>query len=163
MLDTSLNGSLLAFLLGIIFYTVDAADADPFITALGHNRAVDAIFTCLMAIPGNAVAIGLSGGSVGKWFFGIRVLDAAGQTIGIGRALRRESSVWVRGLGFGIPIITLITLIVAFKHLTKSGTTSWDQETGMVIVHRSHGPRQIFLSVLGIASVIALFAGLAAL
>jgi uncharacterized RDD family membrane protein YckC len=154
IVDTSLNGSFLAFLLLAQF---DPADRDLFFTALGDfNPVADAILTFLIAIPGNAVMIGLTGGSVGKWLFGVRILDPAGQTIGIGRALRREVYVWVRGLGLGIPIIALITVIVAFRHLTSTGVTSWDREMGIVVVHRPRGRFQVFLTGIGIVGIIAL-------
>jgi uncharacterized RDD family membrane protein YckC len=139
VLDTSLNGSLIAFLLGVVFYVFDNADADTLFTGLGNNRALDTILTYLFAIPANSVVIGLTGGSLGKWLFGVRILNPTGQPIGIGRAFKREWFVWVRALGFGIPIITIVTLIVAFRHLNRAGTASWDEEMGSVLVHRPRG------------------------
>ena len=164
--DTAFNATILAFVLGITFYSIDYAAAARFFAGLSqpHNRIWNAMVTCLLAIPGNGLLIGLTGGSVGKWLFGVRILDAHSQPIGIGRAFIREGIVWVRGLGLGIPILTIITSIVAYRLLAKTGATSWDQKMSLKATHRTNGPTQMALAVPGIAlAIVALIGGLAAL
>lgn len=50
-------------------------------------------------------------------------------------ALERSFLVWIRGLGLGIPIISLITEIVAYNHLLKFGQTSWDRDLHGTVIH----------------------------
>jgi len=61
----------------------------------------------LVVIPINAVLIGLTGFTLGKLIFGVRVMDQKTLApIGLRRAFSREIWVWLEGLGLGIPIVS---------------------------------------------------------
>ena len=64
------------------------------------------------------------------------------------RALRRSVNVWVRGLGLGIPIVSLFTLITAHERLTDEGMTSWDEKGDFRILHRRVGVGRVILTVI---------------
>lgn len=104
----------------------------------------------------NAAFIGFTGGSIGKWFFGIRVTDNAGRPIGYSAAIKRELMVWFRGLGLGIPIVTLVTTIRAFIILRKEGRTTWDRDLHLQVRYRSSSSDQIFIWFVGVAVIILL-------
>lgn len=105
--------------------------------------------TVLLAIPGNAIMIGATGLSLGKWIFGVRVLRD-GEPIGVAAALRREIAIWFRGLAFGIPLVSLFTLISSYNYLTTHRTTSWDKAQGFVVVHRAESSKATVGMVLGV-------------
>jgi hypothetical protein len=126
------------------------------------NPIVSVVATTLLAIPFNALLIGLTGGSLGKWLFGVKVLDR-NQPIGFGPALFRAGSVWLNGLGLGIPIISLFTLIASFRTLQKAGATSWDQSEGYTVAYRPKGNRLVIGMLVGIGLYFLVFAGLIAL
>ena len=46
---------------------------------------------------------------------------------------------WVLALGMGIPIVTLVTNVTAYKRLSESGATSWDSDGGFTVNHRKIG------------------------
>lgn len=94
----------------------------------------------------NAFLIGLTGSSIGKFIFGIRVTNADGSTIGIFRALRREVLVWSRGLAFGIPLISFLTQVCAGDRLNRDGGTYWDEVLETRVLHRPSAPRQMYLN-----------------
>ncbi len=120
------------------------------------------IIVALAVIP-NALILGLSGSSLGKWIFGIRVLKRNGKPIGVFRALVREIRVLVMGLGLGIPLISLITLIGSYMGLSEKGATGWDRAMENVVAQRRNHFGQIVLSMLGIGFYVALLLGLVAL
>lgn len=95
------------------------------------------------------------GTTPGKWILKIQLKDKNGGKPEFAKALNRSFAVWFRGLGFGIPIVTLFTLIVAHNRLTKKGITSWDEEGHFTITHEKIGIVRTIVAV--IIFVVVLF------
>jgi hypothetical protein len=65
--------------------------------------------------------------------------------------------VLVRGLGLGIPIVSLVTLVNAYSTLRHDGVASWDQDLGCTVTHRSFTFVRIFmLTVMWLALILIL-------
>lgn len=135
--DNVIVGTLTWALIGMVAYAAAPAEADAFFKIFQGpgGQVFDMLLTLLAAIPGNALMIGLTGLSIGKWIFGIRVLKD-GAPIGVTRALRREFAVWFQGLGCGIPLVSLATLLAARGRLEDQGVTSWDKAQRLSVNHR---------------------------
>jgi uncharacterized RDD family membrane protein YckC len=117
------------------------------------------IIVALAVVP-NALILGLSGSSLGKWIFGIRVQRRNGRPIGVFNALQREIRVLVMGLGLGIPLISLITMIASFTGLVETGQAGWDRDMENVVAQRPNNFVQVVLSILGIGIYVAMGVGL---
>ena len=63
--------------------------------------------------------------------------------------------VWVNGLSFGIPVVTVVTLVMAYRRLDGDSITSWDDKLGLVVLHRPRGTLQTLLGMVGIALYVA--------
>ncbi|MDD8019767.1 MAG: RDD family protein [Acidobacteriota bacterium] len=87
------------------------------------------------------------GTTPGKWLLRITLRDSSGGKPTFSSALRRSFSVWWNGLGIGFPIISLITLSVAYSKLTKNGITTWDKNGGFKISHLRIGPLRTIIAV----------------
>ncbi len=88
------------------------------------------------------------GTTPGKWLLKIELKDQEGNKPEFSKALNRSFAVWFRGLGFGIPIVTLFTLITAHSRLTKQGITSWDEDGHFTVTHGKIGFIRITVAVL---------------
>ncbi|MCZ4279874.1 RDD family protein [Kiloniella laminariae] len=110
-------------------------------------------FIHLLLACANALVVGLSGCSVGKWFFGIRVLNREGKPLGLRSALQRELSLWRHGLCFGLPIADMIFMVHACFDLGNDGITTWDRKTSSVIAQREDLTLQMILGLLGLAFI----------
>lgn len=88
------------------------------------------------------------GTTPGKWLLKTTVRDSTGKKLPFSKALNRSFSVWLRGLGIGFPIVSLITLIVAHEKLTKKGVTTWDWEGGFVVSHKKIGTIRTMVAIL---------------
>ncbi|MBI3211819.1 MAG: RDD family protein [Simkania negevensis] len=88
------------------------------------------------------------GNTPGKWLFRIWVRDLSGKKLTFRNALNRSLSVWWLGLGAGAPIISFITMIVAYAKLTNSGMTSWDSRGGIEVLHQKVGAMRIIAAIL---------------
>ncbi len=162
MFDTIANGCLAIAGLSFALALLSQRASDSFM-ALLEIKAVSAILITLAAIPLNALLIGLTGGTLGKWLSGVCVLGVDKRPIGFKAALVREFLVWIRGLGLGIPIVILIMCIISFRALNKTGTTSWDSEIGSSLVHRPNGLGQFLGMIVGIVGWVGMIVGLNAL
>ncbi len=89
-------------------------------------------------VPVEAIMLSAFGGTPGRALYGIRLLPTRG-TLTFGAALNRSAAVWLKGMGLGIPIVSLITAITAYKKLKESGTTSWDASQGWTVSHAQLG------------------------
>jgi len=87
------------------------------------------------------------GTTPGKWLFKIRLIPPSGDRPNYSTALSRSFKVWWRGLGIGFPLVSLITLIIAYEKLTKNGTTTWDKDDGFSVAHDRIGPLRVIVAV----------------
>lgn len=113
-----------------------------------------------MALIWCAVFTGLSGGTPGKWLFGIRVVDHNGRPPGIFAGLKREAMVWVAGLGLAIPFANLVAMATSYSHLDKHKKTLWDSHLDLTVVHRPDGSRQVALTFAAVALWLVLLVSL---
>lgn len=92
--------------------------------------------------------IASTGASIGKWIFGVRVLGKDMRPVCYRLALKREFLLWFRGFGLGLPIIQILTMLIAQYKLVKRGTTSWDSELGTIVYYRKTKVYWIALALL---------------
>jgi hypothetical protein len=88
------------------------------------------------------------GSTPGKALLRTTLRNADGSTLNYGSALSRSFDVWLRGLGIGFPLVSLITLLVAYNKLTKNGITSWDQSRNLTVTHKKIGPARVIVAIL---------------
>lgn len=88
------------------------------------------------------------GTTPGKWLCSTVVRDTNGKKITYSVALGRSFNVWVRGVGFGLPIVIFITQIVAHNKLTAQGSTTWDSEGGFKVTHGKVHPVKVIFVIL---------------
>lgn len=153
LLDTIVNGSLAFFFLAVVLYVVDAKLAqslfDSFDDKNPGGKALDVMATSFIAILPNAVLLGLTGTTLGKWFFGIKVLNADDTPVGFLPALEREFRVWIFGFGLGIPLVNIITMSRSYDKLKKNGITRWDEALHAKVTYRPTGTKQTLLYFAG--------------
>jgi len=103
------------------------------------------------------------GGTLGKLLYGIRLAPKSGGRIGLRLALKRSVAVWVQGMGIGIPIIALVTFVLAYRTLRREGQTNWDRDLKFVVLHRKLSYLRWFVVALVWFLILSTYAGLMAL
>lgn len=151
ILDISVNGMLIFFCLGLILGIIAPNFANDLFSTLSTDagQLLDIILTIFISTFLTAALIGKTGSSLGKYLFGIRVKNKSDSPIGYFHAWKREIDVFVRGLGLGMPIVSLFTIYSAYKKLLKDGKTSWDQKGEYRIIYRNNNLKQWALNILG--------------
>ena len=79
--------------------------------------------------------LGIFGNTAGKMLLGLRIVTNAQHP----QYFNRAFSVWIRGVGLGLPIIGWITNLLAYIRLKRTGKTSWDENYGFTVVSDSVG------------------------
>jgi uncharacterized RDD family membrane protein YckC len=158
-LDMTLFGLVMMALLGAVIALVSAEAVEPFVALLDGmfgRYLIGPVLIVTLSVPLIALSIGLTGGTPGKWLFGVRVASDRGRPIGVAAAFVREVRAVLFGLGLGLPIISLILAWQAQEQLTEQGATNWDEEGGHVVTHRRVNVWQIVLMVIGGAALVAI-------
>ncbi|HBF23655.1 MAG TPA: hypothetical protein DDW23_07570 [Planctomycetes bacterium] len=94
--------------------------------------------TCLMSTWGT---------TPGKWLLKIQVTDSRGRKLEMATAFHRSLQVWIRGMGMGLPIVSLFTLLMSHGRLVQDGATRWDQDGKFEIVHGRFSFRRVAIAV----------------
>jgi hypothetical protein len=94
-----------------------------------------------------ALLLSTCGTTPGKWVYSTWIADAAGNRPSFSNGLSRAFSVWFMGLGFGLPIVILITQIVSYVKLKNLGITSWDREGHFAVIHERLSPARIIVGL----------------
>jgi len=154
--DLWIGGTIFWFGLTTVFYAISLEMGDAFAAQASTLpfRLLDGVINLMVMAPIQAAMIGAWGYSPGKWLCGITVRNRQGQSIGWGRAFRRELGVWTRGYGLGLPVVSLYCLFRSYSRLEEDGITPWDEAQDLVVEHGSlEGPR-ILGPMLCIATVV---------
>lgn len=161
-LDMSLWTAIIMFAIGVGLTFLDPQSLGRIIGVLTQPGSIVAqlFLAFVLAMIPNALLIGLTGGNLGKWLFGVCVLDETDRPMGLTRSFKREARVFLQGLGLGIPLVSLITLFIAYRKLKVTGATSWDQALHLKVVQRRHGSAQYLASTVGIALLSAVLSGI---
>jgi hypothetical protein len=103
---------------------------------LGPDQAILLeIFLLALYVPVEAVIMGKFGTTPGKALLRIRVVREDGRPLDLATAMNRAVMVWWRGWGIGVPIVSLVALIVAFSKLMSQGQSTWDRDLRTRVLH----------------------------
>ncbi|GIZ50261.1 RDD family protein [Noviherbaspirillum aridicola] len=93
------------------------------------------MLACLpLALALDAVIYSVLGNTPGKALLGLRVTSVRGELLPLDAYLRRNLRLWMAGLGFGIPPVSLLTMARQSNRLVKGLQASYDEAAG----HRVH-------------------------
>jgi uncharacterized RDD family membrane protein YckC len=146
--DTLIHAYVMFVFLGAVLAGSDAA----YLAMVQfENPLVLNILGVAMAVVPSVILLGLTGRTLGKLIFGVRVLSANGKPPGVFRALKRELQVLLQGLALGIPIITLFTFIGGYNKLQSQGHTDWDASNELTTWYRAPTILHWILMLMGVA------------
>ena len=113
------------------------------------------IIICLYPFV-EAVFISNWGASPGKWILNTKVLNKYGEHLSYTEALIRSFRIVWQGMGLGIPIVSLVTLLISYSNLKNNSITRWDANLETVVMHKKIGVTRIFITILILIAFFAL-------
>lgn len=116
---------------------------------------------CLLAIPllwipFETLFTSILGTTPGKALFGIHVRDSNEKKLSLWASFKRALLIWVKGLGFNIPVINIILSMIQAVKIHSNGKTSIDESLGTHIYHKKKRSLRTVLSAL-LLSIFSLF------
>lgn len=136
MIDYSLFSLVIGFIIG--FYNIEFG-------LLESNLGMLNIFLWVFI---ETVLVATWGTTPGKWMLKTFIRDKNHHRLTFSDALNRSFSVWWIGMAAGLPIISLITMIVAAVKLSNTGITSWDRRSEFRIFHNKVGSVRTLIVIL---------------
>lgn len=103
-------------------------------------------FEYFVWIPIEALFLSTWGKTVGKWFLKTKLKAGKKERLDYMTALRRSFSVWLRGLGLGIPVVNFFCLLMAYQKLKIFHITSWDRDDHISLIHSPVGRWRIYVA-----------------
>jgi uncharacterized RDD family membrane protein YckC len=114
----------------------------------GVNDALLGVVLVAAWIPVEALLLSTWGKTPGKAMLDIRLVDRESENgIEYFSALQRATVVWIYGMGCGLFIFTLVTMILSYRDLKREGVSAWDGKMGFRTEHGSVHPFGILLAV----------------
>lgn len=112
----------------------------------------------LMLIVMDGILLHLRGTTVGKALFGVRVVNADGTRVSLGRSFSRSARMWVLGMGAGLPFLNILAPIAALVRLASHGRTHWDEALDLRVEHTEVTAGRVF-AILGSILLFLYFVG----
>ncbi len=94
------------------------------------------------------LTMAIFGNTPGKALFSIKVTNNLGGNLTFKEAFKRCLNIWVKGLAFGIPLISLITIYNSYEFLNNYGKTSWDKRYNFIVTHKHIGIFKLLIIIL---------------
>lgn len=138
---------LISFPVYLLIWLVGNAVALPDLTTIWLRWLINLTMIAL-GVWVQGLMIGRFGTTPFKRMAGIRIQTVDGAPLTQAIAHRRQSSLWWRGLGLGLPLVEIVTNILAFIPVSAGRRTDWDEAAGLDVRQSRHRPEILFLVVL---------------
>jgi uncharacterized RDD family membrane protein YckC len=122
--EAGIVGALLALFLGPRSEVFAAWIDEP------GNPVLFALLCLPLAMVLDASLYGVAGNTPGKALLGLKVTALGGGRLSWCAYLRRNLAVWVRGLGCGIPVVSLVTMWRRGREAAAGADVAYDVKTG---------------------------------
>lgn len=144
-IDYALASLAIGVIIGLVSPTSDIHN---------YSDAVIGLLVVLLFIPVEAMFISCYAATPGKAILSIAVVQAeTGERLRFVQSLERAVDVWVRGVGLGLPLVTLFTALHQHKLLTRDGATSYDKASGCVSRSGPLGLGRLIVTVLVVLAI----------
>lgn len=116
-----------------------------------HKHYINFLLIGIAIMFINTVFLSLTGTTLGKFLFGVRIVNIDNRRLKFFCALYREWLVVVIGLAFYFPFINFVTSYFSYVRLTTMGRTKWDERLNCNVVYRENNIKQTIFCVIGTA------------
>lgn len=135
-IDYTLGSVVSAIFLSIFFDLSDVPDA------------VVGIICAPFAFLLDSAVYAVFGNTLGKWLWGIKIVENNGIKISAGRYFNRNLRVYWGGYGLAIPIVTLCTFITQYNRVSKGNPSTYDEIMGVKSIRPNPNGLKAFFGVI---------------
>ena len=125
MLDLNIFTLVVAFIAGSVFPDVGEESFLIVWTTFGSILAMPFVESFLMQTGGGATP--------GKRLLGITVSLESGEEPTYMQLVKRNFKAMALGFGLGVPLVSLVTLVISYNKLNTDVITPWDRSGGFIV------------------------------
>lgn len=133
-LDLTIMNTIAGFIVG---YALAYWAPTVYLQLAGQQAQVQSLILLPVGLILNGIVAGIFGTTLGKATMALRFTYLNGR-LGILGQIGRELQVWVKGLAFGIPIVSIFTGVHQYRRVTQGLPASYDE--GVVLVKQDDIP-----------------------
>ena len=160
IIDVQLFSGIGGFVLALIGFITFPEVFDALL--MTESRMMDLLvwtpLSWIMTAPIIALLLSKVGTTPGKFLLGLRVRTGDGSPLTFRRAARREGILLLWGIGFGIPLFSMIAAASSYSTVSDGRPTRWDDQTDLYVTARQAKGLQLVGLILGGVLVIAFLA-----
>ncbi|MBF0677898.1 MAG: RDD family protein [Devosia sp.] len=108
-----------------------------YLQLVSQQAQVQSLMLLPVALVLNGIVTGIFGTTIGKSVMALRFTYLNGH-LGLTGQIARELKVWIQGLAFGIPIVSIFSGVFQYRRVTKGLPASYDE--GIVLVKQDDIP-----------------------
>lgn len=88
------------------------------------------------------------GTTLGKYLFNVSIKNNKNEKLSLKEAIKRSFLIYVYGLGFGLPFISLCTSIISYGRLMRDNITKWDEQEGYVVDYKKLNYFKVLIGII---------------
>ena len=89
----------------------------------------------------------LFGNTIGKWLFGVKVIDLEEQPLSAGAFFKRNMQVYWGGYGLAFPIVNVLTFYTQYKFVSQGLSATYDHRLGFLSIRYHETPLKTLLGI----------------
>jgi tetratricopeptide (TPR) repeat protein/uncharacterized RDD family membrane protein YckC len=115
------------------------------------------IWLCFpVALVFDSVVLGAAGNTPGKALLGLRVMTVDGHRLRFVQHLKRNMSMWIRGMCIGIPIANLFAMDAQERRLKRGQQASYDEPSRLTVRSRPIGMGRKLVLAVGLIAMLGI-------
>lgn len=126
---------------------------------LTHSNIVTGLIILFLWYLIEPIFLATWGKTLGRCILNINITDINGKKPQFFNSLFRSFKVWLVGYGIGIPLVSFVTLYIAYRKLKKTGTTYWDKNKFIITHGKMSWIRIAFATIILLFTLFALMWG----
>ncbi|WP_338608270.1 RDD family protein [Pelagibacterium nitratireducens] len=134
----ALDLTITSYLAGLgVGYALAYLQPSLYLQLVSQQAQVQNLLLLPVALILNGIVTGIFGTTIGKSVMALRFTYLAGH-LGLVGQIVRELKVWIQGLAFGIPIVSIFSGVFQYRRVTRGLPASYDE--GIVLVKQDDMP-----------------------
>ncbi|GAB4137674.1 MAG: hypothetical protein Tsb0016_03040 [Sphingomonadales bacterium] len=113
---------------------------------IGYYLA-DNVITIFFALLIEVAVMSWWGNTLGKRLFGVRLRHADGSKLSEGQLFKRNIKIWIKGFGFGVPLVMPFTFFANYLKLRRQEPCAWDIAATSKVDSKPVGPSRFGVGV----------------
>ncbi len=139
---------LFIIMLILLFYTFLVSLIDGTENFVISNSYIFYVSVTLLLILLESYLFMIWGTSIGKKILKISIERVDNKPIDFNSAFKRTVLMWIFGLGLNLPVIQVVTMVLAYNDIRNGKQTYWDRKSGFIVEGKEITPWDLLIALI---------------